>query len=421
MTRFQPWQSGAALLTALSLSISGVAPVISALPASAQATQNQASFVDVPSSYWAKPFIQELANIGVISGFPDGTFRPDEPVTRAQFAAIVRQAFRRGAVRAPIRFADVPSSYWATGAIQDAYATGFMSGYPGNEFRPEQQIPRVQVLTALTSGLQYSPAGSNETALQIYSDAAAIPDWARSSVAAATQKQLVVNYPNPQFLSPDRPATRADVAAFIYQALVSTGNVAAIPSQFIVGQASMPSTPSTTTGQLPAGTTIPTRYDEARRILLSLKEPKPVPVTLTIARNITAPNGQVLIPANSQVVGELQVVDERGAQFHAQELVLADQIRIPMDATSPVVTNTRVINRGANVLEILSGAVLGSGAAAGIAAVTGDRKIDTVEVLGGTAFGTLSGLFLGRDQVTLVSIDPNTDLNLTLNAPLTMR
>jgi hypothetical protein len=419
MSSFRSWQSSTALFTALTFVAGAAAPlVIVQAPAHAQTS----SFSDISSDYWARGFIQELANRGVISGFPDGSFRPNDPVTRAQFAAMVRQAFRRSAVRGSSRFVDVPSNYWAADAIQEAYTTGFLSGYPNNVFRPDENIPRAQVLVSLANGLGYSTGGSVGGTLQLYADASAIPDWARPSVAAATDRQIVVNYPDVRFLNPNRSATRAEVAAFIYQALVSSGNVAAISSPYIVGNQASTPTPPTNTAELPAGTLITVRYDEAERIYISTEEPEPVPVTLTVARNVRGQDDRLLIPAGSQIVGELRTVDGgAGARFYAKELVLTDRTRMPLSATSGTVTSTRRVTRGANVGEILAGAALGAGAAAGVAAVTGDRAIATEEVLGGTALGTLASVFLGRDRITLISINPATDLDLTLDSPLVMR
>ena len=414
MSSYRSWQSGTALFSALTIVAGAAAPlVIVQHPVQAQST-----FSDISSDYWARGFIQELANRGVISGFPDGTFRPNDPVTRAQYAAMVRQAFRRSAIREPQRFVDVPSNYWAADAIREAYITGFLAGYPGNTFRPDENIPRAQVLVSLANGLNYAANNSPNGVLQAYNDSNSIPDWARPSIAAATERQIVVNYPDVRFLNPNRSATRAEVAAFIYQALVSSGNVAAISSPYIVG--SQPYTPPQTTVQIPAGATIPVRYEEAEKIYISAEEPEPVPVTLTVERNIVSQNNQVLIPANSQVEGELRVVGD-GAQFYATDLVLPDGTRLPIDATSSVVDTTQEINRNTNVGTILAGAALGAGAAAGVAAVTGDRAIATEEVLGGTALGALAGLFLGRSRVTLIAIDPAADLDLTLNSPLAIR
>ncbi len=413
MSSFHRWQSGTAALLALTTVAGASAPLVMMMPAQAQTT----SFSDVSSSYWAAGFISELAQRDVIAGFPDGTFRPNDPVTRAQFAAMIRKAFNRPQERSAINFVDVSQNYWAYTAIQEAYTTGFLAGYPGNVFNPNQNIPRVQVLVSLANGLDYSVNTSVETILQqYYSDAADVPSYARSSVASATDEQIVVNYPNVRTLNPNRAATRAEVAAFIYQALVSSGQADAISSPYIVGQRPPVNTP--TQVRIPSGTTIPVKYDQAEKILVTPDET--APLTLTVAQNITTSQGTVLIPAGSQVVGELRPA-EGGSQFVARELVLTSGQRITLDAESEVITATETIRKGASTGTVLKDAALGAAAAAGVAAVTGDRAIATEEVLGGAGIGALIGLFLGRDSVTLIRIDPNQDLNLTLGSDLVLQ
>jgi len=198
----------------------------------------QVAFSDVSPNYWAAQFIQQLSEQGVIAGFPDGSFRPEEPVTRAQFAAMVNKAFPKAQQRQPINFTDVPSKYWASSAIEQAYTIGFLSGYPRNRFEPNQVIPREQVLVSLANGLKYTPGGNTESTLQYFNDASNIASYARSPIAAATQKQIVVNYPNVKLLNPTATATRAQVAAFIYQALVSSKQASAINSPYVVSNVS---------------------------------------------------------------------------------------------------------------------------------------------------------------------------------------
>lgn len=404
-------KSGLALSLALGTIAGAAAPMVMTAPASAQAT-----FSDVASDNWASPFIQELASRNIIAGFPDGTFRPNEPVTRAQFAAIILKAFPNAPrVNNPINFSDVPSNYWGFQAIQNAYATGFLAGFPGGTFRPNDNIPRAQALVSLANGLKYTSTQPADTVLQVFTDASTIPGYARTSIAAATERRIVVNFPDVQRLSPNEVATRADVAAFIYQSLVSAGQVAAIQSPYIVGQA--PTQP--TAVSIPAGTTIPLRYANADRILLAKNEPQPTPITLTVAQNIVTADGTVLIPAGSQVAGQL-TVSQNAAQFNASELILANGQRVAIAATSDPITTTESIRRGANTGTILKDAALGSAAAAGIAAVTGDRNIKAGEVLIGTGVGALAGLIFGGDRIELISIRPNTDLNLRLTSELSL-
>ncbi|MBD1896885.1 S-layer homology domain-containing protein [Coleofasciculus sp. FACHB-129] len=212
------------------------------------------TFPDVQGS-WAQTFIEALAEREVIVGFPDGSFRPDEPVTRAQFAAMIRKAFQRPATRQAIDFVDVPANYWGYTAIQEAYRTGFLEGYPNQVFQPNQNIPRVQVLVSLVSGLNLNPTADTASILNgLFQDAGSIPAYARTSVAAAAQNQLVVNYPDVALLNPNQLATRADVAAFIYQALVNAGQAPQIPptdvaARYVVGYEPVATTPPPPTAE----------------------------------------------------------------------------------------------------------------------------------------------------------------------------
>ncbi len=410
MSSFNRWQSGTVALMALSLTAGAVAPLV--IPATAFA--QTATFSDVQSNYWASPFIAELVRRNIIAGFPDNTFKPEQPVTRAQFASMISKAFQKAAQRSATQFTDVPSNYWATNAIQDAYSKGFVAGYPGNRFEPNQNIGREQVLVSLANGLAYSVTGDPANILnQYYSDANAIAQYARSPIAAATERAIVVNYPNLRFLNPTQTATRADVAAFIYQALVSAKQATAINSPYIVAAAQQPTTPLVT--KIPSGTKIPVRYDKAEKILVTKEET--APLTLTVAQNIATSEGTVLIPAGAQVVGELRPANG-GSQFVGSELVLANGQRYKINATSEVITKTEQIRKGAKVGTIAKDAALGAAAAAAIQAVTGDRDVELGPTLGSAGVGALIGLFLGRQRVDLIAIDPNTDLHLTLGSDL---
>ncbi|HEY9694322.1 MAG TPA: DUF1565 domain-containing protein [Oculatellaceae cyanobacterium] len=182
--------------------------------------------------HWANAYIEALANQGIIAGFNDNTFRPSEPVTRAQFAAIINKAFTPAPEKPGINFVDVSSNFWGYQAIQTAARGGFISGYPGNKFLPNQRIPRVQALVSLASGLKLR--SDDTSVLSVYQDSSFIPQYATTAVAGATAKELVVNYPIASKLDPNREATRAEVAAFVYQALVNAGRAQPITSSYLV-------------------------------------------------------------------------------------------------------------------------------------------------------------------------------------------
>jgi parallel beta-helix repeat protein len=195
-------------------------------------TGQPTAFKDVPTGFWAKGYIEALAAQNIIAGFPDGSFKPNEPVTRAQFATIITKALTPPSKRAAIQFRDVQSNFWAYTAIQSAYQSQYVSGYPDGTFKPQQQIPRVQALVALANGLGLT--APNQDVLGFYTDAAQIPNYAAGPVAAATLRKLVINYPSVKQLDPNREATRAEIAAFVYQALVNSGRNPAISSPYLV-------------------------------------------------------------------------------------------------------------------------------------------------------------------------------------------
>lgn len=211
-------------------------PVIVAPPPRPRTTlaAKSVQFIDVPDNFWGKPFIQSLQKQGVVGGFPRGYFKPNQPLTRAEFALMTQAVFNQNPVRQAQQYKDVPSDFWAATAIDKATRIGFLKGYPGNTFQPKQQIPKVQAIVALANGLGLQPPAAADKTLQVYKDANQIPAYAKNAVAAATEAGLVVNHPDAAVLNPNKMVTRAEVAALIHQALVKQGKAGKINSKFIV-------------------------------------------------------------------------------------------------------------------------------------------------------------------------------------------
>lgn len=449
-------KSTTALLVALGMTTVSLAPLAVPSPAVAQAV-----FSDVQGN-WAQSCISELTNRGIISGYPDGSFRPNNPVTRAEFASMVGKAFPNAArVRAAARFVDVPASFWAYNAISFASQTGFLSGYPGGVFNPAQNIPRAQVLVSLASGLNYSPTQPvNATLATYYEDASAIPSYAETGIAAATEKRLVVNYPNVQYLNPNQLASRAEVSAFLCQSLTQTGQISSvISSQYIAGAT------VSQQAQITAGTRIPVNYTAANQVVVAPNET--ADLTLTVAADVRNSQGAVAIPAGSQVIGQLVPVNG-GSQFVARTLVINGR-QYSLNASSSVITTTKNV-RDPNLTRVLGSAALGSGAAAiiggvtgnrqitggnvllggavagavtanqgrnigkairdaaigaalgaGVAGLTGDRTISPKEAITGAALGSAVGGALDRSTTgEVIVINPETDLTLTVNNSVTL-
>ncbi|MGQ4646138.1 S-layer homology domain-containing protein [Lyngbya aestuarii] len=191
-------------------------------------------FSDVPDSYWASPFIQSLAATYMVAGFPDGTFKPNQPLTRAQLAVQLEKVFDQESKLNATNFQDVTNDFWASNSIKEVSKSGFLRGYPGDVFRPEQPVSRLQVLIALASGLELKPPATPAKTIEIFQDREQVPQWAIPKIAAATEAGIVVNHPNRELLNPNQTATRAEVAAMVYQALVKLGKAENRSSEYVV-------------------------------------------------------------------------------------------------------------------------------------------------------------------------------------------
>ncbi len=105
--------------------------------------------------------VSRLTALGIITGYPDGTYRPEQPVTRAEFAKIIIGALGIGDAAlyaaGPTKFPDVPASHWASGYINVASDTGIINGYPDGTFLPERSVTFAEAVKMIVAGLGYTP------------------------------------------------------------------------------------------------------------------------------------------------------------------------------------------------------------------------------------------------------------------------
>lgn len=295
---------------------------------------------------FAQPCINSLLEKGIISGdYENKTFRPSESVTRAEFATMINRAFPdTKLVRNSINFVDIPQDYWAYADIQKAYEMGFLSGYIGKAFNPTLKIKRWEVLVSLSRGLNYQINSYSEQNLnKVFDDAAAIPEEVKMSIAAATEKGIVVNYPNVRQLNPNQDATRSDIATFLCQAIVNAQKnnhevVAKVPSEYIASFSK--DTQLTTTANIPKKTTETTKHRENSH----LKNPR-----ATFAENTNSPgiverfgNGNLQVEIiykqanNIDLVSDLYLKIIRGGEILLDQPVPVKSLAGGSDSTMAV-------------------------------------------------------------------------------------
>lgn len=164
-------------------------------------------------SHWAKANIERAASLGIVTGFENGTFQPNGSVTRAQFAVMIGRALALTPKHTnEIDFKDkkqIPA--WAQDFITEAVKADVISGYDDGTFRPQRLITRAEMVTMMmrSSGL---PLDAN--AAVRFADAAQIPVWAKSSVATAALHDLIKGRSGNRF-EPQANATRAEAVTLI--------------------------------------------------------------------------------------------------------------------------------------------------------------------------------------------------------------
>lgn len=171
------------------------------------------AFTDT-AGHWAEGTILEWDGNGLINGYQDGTFKPDDSITRAEFVTLVNHAFNY-TLEADATFTDVNPPDWFAGEVARAVAARYISGYEDNTFRPNQPIERQEVAVILVRLLALE---TDPVAVLDFADAAITPDWSRPSIAAVAKNNLMKGYPDQTF-QPQSPITRAEALVCLDRAL----------------------------------------------------------------------------------------------------------------------------------------------------------------------------------------------------------
>lgn len=182
-------------------------------------------YADLPKDHWAYKQIQILTDFNVVVGYPDGNYKPEQNVTRAEFATMVIKAFeqQKAEIKQPTKFTDVSEKDWFYGMVQRAVMFDLLKGYPDGHFDPYGNVSRGHVISTTVNALTTETI-SNQKAKEIlensYSDYDQIPDWLIIAAGKAEILGMVVKAPGEEtVINAERPATRAELAAFLVKML----------------------------------------------------------------------------------------------------------------------------------------------------------------------------------------------------------
>ena len=143
-------------------------------------------YSDVAATSWYNTAVSTLSSMGIITGYPDGTFRPNAAITRAEFAAIAAR-FDNDGDKTAAKFSDI-ASHWAKDEISIAYNNGWITGYPNSTFGPQRDITRAETMTLVNRVLNRQPETEDDLLpnMTVWTDNANPKAWYYLAVQEAT-------------------------------------------------------------------------------------------------------------------------------------------------------------------------------------------------------------------------------------------
>jgi uncharacterized repeat protein (TIGR02543 family) len=169
------------------------------------------SFSDI-AAHWAQASIKQAVSAGIVSGYPDGTFKPGRTVTRAEFAVMLMNALQLQLDGAELTFNDSAKiGSWAQKSVAQAVNAGIINGYEDGSFRPNAEITRAEMTVMIAKALNLADGAAASSG---FADDKDIPDWAKGTVAALKNLGIIEGKSANQFAPGDK-MTRAEAVTVL--------------------------------------------------------------------------------------------------------------------------------------------------------------------------------------------------------------
>lgn len=305
------------------LALSALVTLVITIPAFA--------YPDVNSDHWAAKQIEVLTEKGVIVGYPDGTFKPDDNVSRAEFASMAIKALgqEHTTVAQPVKFTDIEPGFWAYDSIQKALYFDLISCPPqGEPFRPDDTVTRAESISVAVNALtteQISDMKAKEVLSKKFTDTNEVPEWFLIPAGKAEILNMLVTIPSKDKakIEANRPATRAEVSAILYEMMEQaqlnpnaklaeamrkkTGDGYVVETAFVQGSI----------GTIPAGAIVPVKLSN----YISSQSSQPGEIYVASApENYITKDKFILVYKGSNLKGQL--LDVRSGKWFVRNGVL---------------------------------------------------------------------------------------------------
>ena len=370
------------------------------------------SFVDTQGT-WAEQSINKLSAEGIINGYPNGTFKPDGLISRAEFSAVLSKALKLPTYNANQgSFSDVKPDFWAYRSIESVSVNEYVSGYPGGYFYPNNNITRAEALTVITkaSRVPLLTSAQSDEILNKYTDNASIPNWARSSVATAIKNNIF----KPTYsLNGNQYATRADIASYTDNLLLTvngtqTSNNTTYNPYLQNQQNNNTSSSQTTNNSSDTASVSVVPSDTIFRVVLNtVISSERSQVGDMVSARLEAPlisnDGKIIAQAGSEIRGIITTLEKpQFAEQSAGVIVNFNQVILPDNKNIPISAQINTTDGKLNAATLpdrlldatkktATGVAIGSGAAVILAAIK-DKSLIPDYLLRGSVIGAGAGL-----------------------------
>lgn len=173
------------------------------------------TFSDI-AGHWAEAHIKQAVRDGIVTGYPDGTFKPNHTVTRAEFTVMLMNMLKPPGEGTALTFTDTAKiGSWAQKAVAQAVQTGIISGYEDGSFRPDVEIARVEMAVMLANASRLSVEANAATG---FADDRNIPTWAKGAVSVIKKLGIIQGKDSNEF-DPNASTTRAEAVTVLMRML----------------------------------------------------------------------------------------------------------------------------------------------------------------------------------------------------------
>ena len=368
---------------------------------------------DVSKDYWAQTEIASVVGDSVMS-LTNGNFNPEGRITRADFVSALLKVLGNDdlEIKTKLNYSDVSKSYYAYDAIARSEQLGLVYGYPDGTFQPNHAMLRDEAQSVI-SHITIEGNVDDNNVLANYSDASKVPSWAKHVYAKTLSYGIYVNHPNENELRPEDCLTRAEAAVLLHRLSQRLNLVKSqykketiLGTQHLTMVKKAPNHDVTITNLrniILEGNVLEVAFNEQFKSKLHAAGDA---VTFTNPEDICTDEGTLLIPANSIFSGKvLDIKDPQWFNKNARVYVQIDKVTTPSGQT--VALNAKPFSKdyslkegpwmtaGKVALYTVGGTAIGTGAGVGFSFIPSPDKVGTGIAIGtpvGAAVGLITGL-----------------------------